>query len=100
MKESDLNKKIQDYIRSKGGYVFKTIATNRSGVPDIVACLNGHFIAIEGKMPGNKASLVQLQHLKLIMDAGGIARVAYSLDDVKDLIEEHDLLSVRHPALV
>ena len=86
MKESVLNKQIQDYIKSKGGYVIKTIVTNRAGVPDIIACVDGHFYGIEGKLPNGVVSMLQAHHLKLIKEAGGTSFVARSLSDVKGYI--------------
>lgn len=83
MKEGVINKKIQDYIKAQGGYVIKTIATNRAGVPDIIACINGKFIGIEGKTATGVVSKLQEHHLKLIKEAGGITIVARSVEDVK-----------------
>jgi len=87
MTEQQLNKKIQDYITNRGGYVFKTIASNRAGVPDIIACINGHFYAIEGKTKTGVVSKLQEHHLGEITKAGGIAIVARHLDDVKALFD-------------
>lgn len=46
-----------------------------SGVPDIVACLDGKFIAVECKANGNKPTMLQLKNLKGIVAAGGYAFV-------------------------
>ena len=86
MKEANLNKKIQDLIEKEGGYVVKTIATNRAGVPDILACLQGKFLAIEGKTSTGVVSELQRIHLEQIRKAQGIAIVARSLDEVKQVI--------------
>lgn len=52
------------------------------GVADILGVINGRFIAIEVKRPKGKVSDHQELFLQSIVDAGGIAFVAYSLDDV------------------
>lgn len=51
-----------------GGY-------GKSGVPDIVACINGTFIGIECKANGNKPTALQLKNLNAIVAAGGYAFV-------------------------
>ena len=86
MSEAKFNKKVQDLIKSKGGYVIKTIATNRSGVPDILACIDGKFIAIEGKTATGVVSKLQESHLKQIIAAGGIAIVARTIADVEAVL--------------
>lgn len=90
MKESQLNAKIQAHLKSKGAYVIKTIATNRSGVPDILACYKGRFIGIEGKLNYNSPSDLQLAHIQMIKTAGGIAAPAYSITDVIEVLKECD----------
>jgi Holliday junction resolvase len=91
MKEQDLQSKIQAYLRYKGCYVIKTIVTNRAGVPDIIACCEGQFYGIEVKLSTNKPSELQKAHLRQIVEAKGKAIVAYSLNDVKQLLEgSHD----------
>ena len=88
MKESAINSKIQKLLADRGAYVIKTIATNRAGVPDILACLKGRFIAIEGKTATGKVSKLQEAHLRKINDAGGVGIVARSPEDVKLLLEK------------
>lgn len=90
MKESELQKKILDYIKSKGHYCFKVIQANKSGVPDVIVCRqpDGKFIALEIKRPSVKAegSALQEYNVKCILEAGGSATVVNSLDDVKKLL--------------
>jgi len=82
MKEQTIQKEIIKYLESIGAYTIKTIKTNRAGTPDIIACLNGRFIAIEVKRKGNKATPLQLAKIEQIRASGGIAFIAYSKDDV------------------
>lgn len=87
MKESDLNKKAQDLIELNAGYCFKTIVTNKSGVHDVIACINGRFCSLEGKLEYNKMSELQRQHKAMVIAAGGLSTEVKSLDDVKRIIE-------------
>ena len=47
----------------------------RSGVPDIICCYKGKFIAIECKAGKNKPTALQEKELAEIRSAGGIALV-------------------------
>tara|TARA_B110000495_G_scaffold199881_1_gene214087 strand:+ start:529 stop:924 length:396 start_codon:yes stop_codon:yes gene_type:complete len=55
------------------------------GIPDIIGCWNGWFIAIETKAKGKKAGVTtnQAQRLKEIHAAKGLALV---IDDVEELV--------------
>jgi len=90
MKEQDIQKKIIKYLESKGAYVIKTISTNKAGVPDIIACYKGNFMAIEVKTPKTKNNVSELQkaHLRKIKEAGGLAIVAWDIKQVKELLNE------------
>lgn len=86
-KEKKLQKKIIQLLQSKGAYVIKSIVTHRAGVPDIIACYDGKFIAIEVK--GNSdVSPLQKFNIEKIKNAGGMAIVAYDISEVVDLIDE------------
>lgn len=58
------------------------------GTSDIIGCLpNGRFLAIECKTGKNKPTQLQQVFLTMVRASGGIAFVAYSLDDVIAQIE-------------
>jgi hypothetical protein len=48
----------------------------RSGIPDIIGCYNGRFIAIECKAGKGKTTALQERELQWIKDAGGFTFVA------------------------
>lgn len=52
----------------------------KSGIPDILVCLNGCFLAIETKAPNGKPTPLQLRSIRKIREAGGIAIVLYPDD--------------------
>jgi Holliday junction resolvase len=56
------------FFPATGGY-------GRSGVPDIICCLRGRFVAIECKAGGNKPTELQLRELHKINKSGGITFV-------------------------
>lgn len=62
-----------------------------SGKADINACINGRCIRLEVKTAdhGNTASKKQSINLRRWAAAGAICGVVYSLDEVKNLLEEN-----------
>lgn len=88
MKESDIQKKIIDYLHSLGAYTVKVIQANKNGVPDILVSLNGKFIGLEVKTEKGIPSALQLRNIKQIKRTGGIAGIVRSVDDVKNLLNE------------
>jgi len=83
MSEKQIQSKIIKYLNGIGAYTVKTIATNRSGTPDILCCLNGLFIGLEVKTDKGITSAIQEHHIKQIKKSGGAAAVVRSVEDVK-----------------
>ena len=52
----------------------------RSGVPDLLICCNGRFIAAEIKAENGQPTVLQLITLKRITESGGIAVLLYPKD--------------------
>lgn len=77
--EKIFENKIKKFIENEGGWYVKFFANSftKSGIPDILACINGYFIAIEVKAPNGKPSELQLYHCKKIKEAGGFAFILY-----------------------
>lgn len=75
--EKRVKTKVKKYLDSKDIYHTMpfTAGYGASGVPDILVCYQGKFIAIECKANGNKPTALQAQHMKRINDGGGIAVV-------------------------
>mgnify|MGYP001559777725 CR=1 FL=1 len=102
MKESHIQKAILDYLKLKGILCFKhrnvgiykkdtgkyiPLAYGEKGIADILGCTpDGRFIACEVKVPGKKPSPDQVVFLDKVKKQGGIAILAYSLDDVMKVI--------------
>lgn len=88
--ETKLQRKVQDYLKSIGAYEFKVHGSiyMKAGIPDIIACYKGLFIGIECKVGKNKMSDLQISHKRQIEKAGGIHILAYSLEDVKNVLEK------------
>lgn len=53
---------------------------SKSGIPDIIACVNGHFVAMEVKAENGQASELQKRNIKLIEKSNGVAWIVYPKD--------------------
>ncbi len=93
MKEQDFQAKIVKHLEAKGAYVVKVVAASKKGVPDILACYRGYFLAIEVKTPTTRANVSKLQsyNLNKITKAGGVACVAVTVDDLAYHLEAIDI---------
>ena len=89
MKESELVKKITDYLKTvRNCFFWKEHGGmyGTAGIPDIIVCYRGRFIAFECKVGSNKPTVLQSITIKHILKAGGYAIVVRSLDEVKEII--------------
>jgi len=75
--EAKVKKKVVDVIKKNGAYYFfpATGGYGRSGVPDIVCCYRGVFIAIECKAGTNKPTPLQEAEMDKIRKAQGFVLV-------------------------
>lgn len=90
--EKRVKDKVVGILKDEGAYYFfpATHGYGRSGVPDIVACVNGRFLAIECKAGTNKPTALQVREIESIRKAGGVAVVANeeNWDEVRPLVRE------------
>lgn len=94
MSEQQLQKKIMDYLESRGAWVCKTITCNKRGVPDILACVDGVFVAIEVKSKGKLSTVSPIQQYQLadINASGGVAVAVDSLEAVKEIFVDSTIM--------
>ena len=66
MRESNLNKKIETWWTKKGGLTLKFLGNQftRQGIPDLIICYEGQFIALEVKVGDNKPTPIQLEMIR------------------------------------
>ncbi|APC83934.1 VRR-NUC domain-containing protein [Clostridium botulinum] len=53
---------------------------SKSGIPDIIACVDGHFVGIEVKAPNGKPSELQKRNVRLIQECRGLGYILYPKD--------------------
>lgn len=90
--EKQFENKIKKHLTEHGIWHVKYFANGftKSGIPDILACANGHFLAIEVKAENGKPSALQLHHVEKIKQSGGHAVIVKpsQFDELKQLIQE------------
>lgn len=75
--ESRVKARVVAVLKGRGIYYFYPMSygMGRSGVPDLVCCANGRFLAIECKANGKKPTAIQEAEIALIRRAGGTVLV-------------------------
>lgn len=90
-KERDIQKEILKILKEYGGWWLNFHGGDPympRGIPDIIGCYKGRFVALEVKRPGEKPRAIQRKTLKTLEAAGARTAVVYSVDDVKKVIDE------------
>jgi len=59
-----------------------------AGIPDVICCINGKFVAFEVKMPSGKLTKLQEITIQKIKNAKGEAFKVTSLQEVKEIVEK------------
>ena len=81
--EKNFENKLKQYLKDQGAWLIKYwagAAFTKEGIPDLLICHKGSFMAIEVKAPKGRPSLLQLITLKKIREAGGIGILLYPVD--------------------
>lgn len=75
--EGKVKARVVKTLKAQGVYYFfpATHGYGRSGVPDIVCCVDGNFLAIECKAGKGKTTALQDFEIESIRKAGGTALV-------------------------
>jgi Holliday junction resolvase len=92
--EKRVKDKVRKLLKEHGVYNFMpaTHGYGRSGVPDIIACINGKFLAIETKAGKGTTTALQKRELDLIRKSGGVAMVINedNLDELRLYLASFD----------
>ena len=90
VKEKTITNQILKYLKAQPCcFAFKEHGGlyGTSGIPDIICCYRGKFVAIEVKTLTGKLSKLQEITIKRINEAGGMAIKVTSLQEVKNVLE-------------
>lgn len=86
--ESKVKRKCVELITRYGAWHFFPAQNGygRAGIPDIIICYRGRFLAVECKAGYNKPTALQEREIAAIHKAGGAAMVVR--EDTLDLLEQ------------
>ena len=87
--EKKLQDKAIDYLKGRGIYYLNLYGDGMSGKgkPDIIACINGEFVAFELKVGENDLQDDQKIHRLRIRRSGGLHFSPYTLSEFIDIVE-------------
>jgi len=89
--EGKVKAKLKKILDEMGIWHFSPFQAGmgRAGIPDIIGCYNGLFVAFECKANGNKPTALQEREINAIRTAKGLAFVVdeNNLDDIKELLQ-------------
>ena len=77
--EAKVKKKVKDildaFCSNNAGYYFFPAANGygRQGIPDVICCIQGRFVAIECKAGKGMTTILQERELGHIQQAGGLS---------------------------
>ena len=88
MSETRLKAAITRALRERGAWVYKVHGgpLGSAGVPDLLVCYKGRFVAVEVKIPSGRVSPRQRLVIREIVAAGGEAIVAWSVAEALAII--------------
>ena len=90
--ESKVKTQIKRTLVDAGVYYTMPMGTGygKSGVPDFLCCVNGHFLAIEAKAGKGTTTALQDKNIRLIHEAGGRAIVINetNIDNLEPILKE------------
>ena len=88
--EKNFENRIKKFLKDQGCWHVKFFANafTKSGIPDILACVNGRFVAIEVKAEDGRPSPLQLYNVEEIKRCGGVAVIVKpsQFDELKELL--------------
>jgi hypothetical protein len=89
-RESTLQTKCIQHLKRLRIYNINIYGAGRSGkgAPDVIACINGRFVAFEFKIGSNDMQSDQVIHKRRITENGGLHFVPRSLEEFQKIVEE------------
>ena len=90
VREADIVKKILKYLKSiPGCFCWKEHGGmyGTAGIPDVIACINGHFYGFEVKTVTGSPTKLQEATIRKIAESGGTATIVRSVDEVRAVVK-------------
>jgi Holliday junction resolvase len=82
MTEKQFENKIKKFLKSHNIWFTKIWGGGyqKAGIPDILACVNGRFVAIELKGSSGKPTELQKYNIRRINECNGVGVILYPKD--------------------
>ena len=91
--EGEIKDQVRKVLDEMGAYYFFPAANGygRTGIPDVIACIGGHFIGIECKAGSKQPAALQQRELGNIEKAGGTGLLvnADNIDHLENYLREY-----------
>ncbi len=96
MTERDLTRLIMDYLKWVPNSSFKKIrgTMGMKGILDIIGCWEGKYVELEVKTDRGRLTPEQKARIEEIRQAGGMAEVVRSLEDVHRIFGERSKITL------
>ena len=83
MRERDVERRLREAVRQRGGMALKFVSPGMTGVPDrLVLMPNGRAAFVETKAPGRKMRPLQIKR-KAQLESLGFS--VYCIDDIRQI---------------
>ena len=100
--EGKVKDACKKYLKSIGAWFFMPVSNGMGqvGIPDIICCYKGMFIAVETKAPGKKANTTPNQDrvIEAIQGADGWAIVVDNVDQLEEFITSIKIFQILESA--
>ncbi len=87
MLERDIEKRVCEYLKVKGGIHYKWTSPNHAGVCDRIWLCNGAVRFVEFKRKGESPTPLQNRHHQHLVTHGGVVYVIDSVEIGKEIID-------------
>lgn len=98
--EKNFENRIKEFLKSQNCYYVKYFGCGftKAGVPDLLCCVNGRFVAIEVKAEHGRVSELQRVNIERINKCGGVALVVKpsNFEELKQIIfklKKHEVIN-------
>lgn len=89
MRESDIERSLEEKVRKQGGLSYKFCSPNNPGVPDrIVITPKGQIIFIELKTEFGKLAKIQDWQIRRMRELGCDVRILKGMREVREFVRE------------
>jgi len=89
--ERKVKDRCVEILKEHAAYYFFPASNGlgRAGIPDIIVCAHGYFVAIECKAGKGKTTALQDRELQRIRNAGGVALVIneHNMEELENVLK-------------